>query len=163
MPVHNPAEPPRAASPLFLTEPEIRRGIELLFFGFGGLMRSVDTSLAEAGLGRAHQRALYFIARHPNLTVTELLRLLGITKQSLSRVLGELVARGMVETRVGDRDRRQRLVRLTSEGAAFERRLYDLLAARLANAYSSAGQGAVGGFWAVLEGLGRHPGMPPER
>ena len=163
MPGSNPADAPRAASPLFLTEPEIRRGIELLFFGYGGLMRAVDAALAEVGLGRAHQRALYFIARHPNLTVTELLRLLGITKQSLSRVLSELVARGLAETRVGDRDRRQRLVRLTPDGTAFERRLYDLLAGRLASAYSSAGQGAVGGFWAVLEGLRRHPGLPPER
>ena len=163
MPGHPPLDSPRSASPLFLTESEIRRGVELLFFGYAGLMRSVDGALSETGLGRAHQRALYFIARHPNLTVTELLRLLGITKQSLSRVLTELVARGLVETRVGDRDRRQRLVRLTGEGAAFERRLYDLLASKLSGAYSSAGQDAVGGFWAVLEGLGRHPAPPLSR
>ena len=163
MPAPHSGDAPRAASPLFLTEPEIRRGIELLFFGYGGLMRVVDAALGEAGLGRAHQRALYFIARHPNLTVTELLRLLGVTKQSLSRVLNELVARGLAETRVGDRDRRQRLVRLTTEGSAFERRLYDALAGKLSGAYTRAGQDAVGGFWTVLEGLGRHPGQPLER
>lgn len=144
---------PTPASPLFLTEPEIRRGIELLYFGYSHLTRTIDAGLAEQGLGRAHQRALYFIARRPGLAVGELLQLLAITKQALNRVLTELTARGLVETRTGDRDRRQRLLRLTAEGAALERQLYATMSARLAAAYSSAGQGAVGGFWAVLEGL----------
>ncbi|MFD1788248.1 MarR family winged helix-turn-helix transcriptional regulator [Sphingomonas floccifaciens] len=141
------------ASPLFLTEPEIRRGIELLYFGYSHLTRAIDAGLAEQGLGRAHHRALYFIARKPNLAVGELLQLLAITKQALNRVLTELTARGLVETRTGDRDRRQRLLKLTDAGAALERQLYSALSARLASAYSSAGQAAVGGFWAVLEGL----------
>lgn len=141
------------ASPLFLTEPEIRRGIELLFFGYGQLTRAVDAALAEHGLGRAHQRALYFIARRPNLSIGELLALLAITKQSLGRVLADLGARGLVESRPGDRDRRQRLLRLTAEGVAVESRLFEALGARMAQAYSHAGQAAVGGFWAVLEGL----------
>lgn len=143
----------RAASPLFLTEPEIRRGIELLYFGYSHLTRAIDASLAEQELGRAHQRALYFIARRPGLPVGELLALLAITKQSLGRVLTDLTARGLVETRAGDRDRRQKLLRLTTEGAALERELYTALSGKLAAAYSSAGQDAVGGFWAVLEGL----------
>lgn len=141
------------ASPLFLTEPEIRRGIELLYFGYSHLTRTIDAGLAEQGLGRAHHRALYFIARQPGLAVGDLLSLLAITKQALGRVLNELALRGLVETRTGDRDRRQRLLRLTAEGAALERALYVSLSARLAAAYSSAGQDAVGGFWAVLEGL----------
>lgn len=141
------------ASPLFLTEPEIRRGIELLYFGYSHLTRAIDTGLAEQGLGRAHHRALYFIARKPDLAVGELLQLLAITKQSLNRVLTDLTARGLVDTRTGDRDRRQRLLKLTVEGAALERQLYGALSARLAAAYSSAGQDAVGGFWSVLEGL----------
>lgn len=148
-----PIEPTRSASPLFLTDPEIRRGIELLFFGYGQLTRAIDIALDEQGLGRAHQRALYFIARRPNLSVGELLSLLAITKQSLGRVLNELTARGLVESRPGDRDRRQRLLRLTAEGAAVEGRLFDALSRRMAEAYSKAGQGAVGGFWSVLEGL----------
>jgi DNA-binding MarR family transcriptional regulator len=143
----------RAASPLFLTEPEIRRGIELLYFGYSNLTRSIDAGLAERGLGRAHHRALYFIARRPGLPVGELLALLAITKQSLGRVLTELTERGLVETRAGLRDRRQKLLTLTAEGTALERELYAALSARMAAAYSSAGQGAVGGFWAVLEGL----------
>jgi DNA-binding MarR family transcriptional regulator len=146
-------EPFRAASPLFLREPEIRKGVELLYFGYSHLTRSIDDALAAQGLGRAHHRALYFIARRPGLTVSELLALLAITKQSLGRVLGDLTGRGLVEMRTGDRDRRQRLLRLTAEGAALEAQLFEALRERLSAAYASAGQGAVGGFWAVLEGL----------
>jgi DNA-binding MarR family transcriptional regulator len=141
------------ASPLFLREPEIRRGVELLYFGYSHLTRSIDEGLAKQGLGRAHHRALYFIARQPDLSVGDLIALLAITKQSLGRVLGELGERGLIESREGKQDRRQRLLRLTPEGAALESELFDALRDRLAAAYSSAGQGAVGGFWAVLEGL----------
>lgn len=146
-------EPNRGASPLFLREPELRRGMELLYFGYSHLTASIDEGLARMGLGRAHHRALYFIARKPGLTVSELLALLAITKQSLGRVLGDLSERALIETRVGDRDRRQRLLRLTPAGAALEAELFDALREKLSAAYSSAGQGAVGGFWAVLEGL----------
>lgn len=144
---------PNAASPLFLRGPEIRRGVELLYFGYSHLTRSIDAELAKQGLGRAHHRTLYFIARQPDLSVSDLLKLLAITKQSLGRVLGELSARGFVEQRVGPVDRRQRLLRLTSEGAALEARLFDTLREKLSSAYAQAGQSAVAGFWTVLEGL----------
>lgn len=144
---------PIPASPLFLREPEIRRGVELLYFGYSHLTRSIDDGLAAQGLGRAHHRALYFIARKPDLTVSELLAILAITKQSLGRVLTELAERGLVEKRTGDRDRRQQLLRLTASGAKLESDLFEALRENMAGAYSSAGQGAVGGFWAVLEGL----------
>lgn len=141
------------ASPLFLREAEIRRGIELLYFGYGNMIRGADAILAERGLGRAHHRALYFISRQPGLAVSDLLRLLAITKQSLSRVLADLVAQGLVAQRVGTLDRRQRLLSLTAEGAALEARLFEALKERMAHAYGAAGQQAVGGFWAVLAGL----------
>ncbi|MFZ5746325.1 MAG: MarR family winged helix-turn-helix transcriptional regulator [Pseudomonadota bacterium] len=144
---------PIPASPLFLREPELRRGIELLYFGYSHLTRTIDAILAEQGLGRAHHRALYFIARKPDLTVSELLALLAVTKQSLGRVLNDLTERGLVEQRTGERDRRQRLLRLTPDGTTLEASLFDALRERLSQAYSSAGQAAVGGFWAVLEGL----------
>lgn len=127
--------------------------MELLYFGYSHLTRSIDQGLAEQGLGRAHHRALYFIARKPDLTVSELLSLLAITKQSLGRVLNELADRKLVETRPGERDRRQRLLRLTEEGATMERDLFESARVRMAAAYASAGQSAVSGFWAVLEGL----------
>jgi DNA-binding MarR family transcriptional regulator len=144
---------PIPASPLFLREPEIRRGVELLYFGYAHMTRSIDAALATQSLGRAHHRALYFIARKPDLSVSDLLALLAITKQSLGRVLGELGERGLVETRPGERDRRQRLLRLTPEGAALESALFEMLREKMAGAYSKAGQDAVGSFWAVLEGL----------
>jgi len=142
-----------SASPLFLREPEIRRGVELLYFGYSHLYRGIDEGLAQQGLGRAHHRALYFIARQPDLTVSELLALLGITKQSLGRVLNELDGRGLVASRVGPNDRRQRRLRLTASGAALEAQLFGALREKLSAAYAQAGQGAVAGFWAVLEGL----------
>ena len=146
-----------AASPLFLREGEIRRGVELLYFGYSHLTRSVDDLLTAQGMGRAHHRALYFIARQPDLTVSALLRLLAITKQSLGRVLTELTTRGLVETRAGPFDRRQKLLRLTAAGATLEAELFDAFRERLGAAYSHAGQASVTGFWHVLEGL-----IPPE-
>lgn len=131
----------------------MRRGVELLYFGYTRLTRSIDEGLAKQGLGRAHHRALYFIARQPDLTVSDLLRLLAITKQSLGRVLTDLSSRGLVETRTGTRDRRQKLLRLTPEGAAFETDLFDALRTGMASAYAAAGQESVTGFWRVLEGL----------
>jgi DNA-binding MarR family transcriptional regulator len=143
----------RSASPLFLREGEVRRGVELLYFGYTRLTRSIDEGLAEHGLGRAHHRALYFIARQPDLTVSELLAYLGITKQSLGRVINDLIDRAYVETQAGKTDRRQKLLRLSPAGAAFEALLFDSLRTKLAAAYAAAGQESVTGFWRVLEGL----------
>jgi DNA-binding MarR family transcriptional regulator len=147
------ALPQSPASPLFLREAEIRRGIELMHFGYGRLFEAVDHKLEAEGLGRAHHRALYFIARQPDLTVSRLLTLLGITKQSLGRVVNELTERALIETRVGRDDRRQRLLRLTPAGAKLESALFEILRARMSAAYVDAGPAAVAGFWLVLEGL----------
>ncbi len=148
---HPPTSP--GASPLFLREDEIRRGVELLYFGYTRLTNSIDQELAKQGLGRAHHRALYFIARQPELTVGELLRLLAITKQSLGRVLKELHDRGLVVTRAGQSDRRQKLLRLTDDGKTLESELFGQLREKLSSAYVTAGQESVTGFWHVLEGL----------
>lgn len=147
------ASSPPVASPLFLREDEVRRGIELLYFGYTRLTRSIDEGLAQMNLGRAHHRALYFIARNPDITVSELLRLLAITKQSLGRVLSDLAERDFVETRQGARDRRQKLLRLTAAGQAMEQELFEALRTKLALAYQAAGQQSVTGFWQVLEAL----------
>ena len=142
-----------SASPLFLRETEIRRGMELMYFAQSTLARSTEARLAAIGLGRAHHRAMYFIARHPDLTVSALLGLLGITKQSLGRVLNELVDRDLVETRIGERDRRQRLLRLSDAGVELEYELFETVRQHWAAAYARAGQTAVSGFWSVLEGM----------
>lgn len=141
------------ASPLFLREDEIRRGIELLYFGYSAMIRGADAILDAQGLGRAHHRALYFIARRPGLSVGELLGLLSITKQSLGRVLTDLNQRALLEQQIGTTDRRQRLLLLTPAGTALETQLFTELERGMALAYGEAGQQAVTGFWAVLLGL----------
>ena len=147
------ATPSSAASPLFLREDEVRRGIELLYFGYSHMTRSIDAGLATQGLGRAHHRALYFIARQPGLMIGDLLALLAITKQSLGRVLNELIERELVDTQRGELDRRQKLLYLTERGMAMEAELFEALREKMAAAYVQAGQGSVTGFWQVLEGL----------
>src|SRR3546814_13200612 len=105
-----------AASALFLREAEVRRGIEYLFFGHAALWRTIDARLAESGIGRAHYRALYFIARQPGLTLSDLLARLGIPKQSPGRVIKDAEARPLLPTTPGGRHRRPQAARLTEEG-----------------------------------------------
>lgn len=145
--------PGAAASPLFLREAEVRRGVELLYFGGATLVEAADAVLAEAGLGRAHHRAIYLIGRTPGLTVGTLIRQLGITKQSLRRVMAELVERGLVTAAGHEDDGRKRLLSLTENGRALEAKLFEPLRATLTRGYAQAGQDAVTGLWRVLEGL----------
>jgi DNA-binding MarR family transcriptional regulator len=140
-------------SPPAIVDNDVRRGVELLYFGYSRLTRVADERLAAQGLGRAHQRVLYFVSRQPGLTVSELLKLLGITKQSLSRVLSELTRRGLVEVRTCDDDRRQRRLHLSAEGQVQEAALFNDLSTKLRAAYGEAGSAALPGFWAVLASL----------
>lgn len=140
-------------NPLFLRDEEIRQGIELLFFAYRDFTSDADAVLARHGMGRAHHRAIHFIGRRPGMTVNELLSILRITKQSLSRVLSQLVAEGLVAQTQGTRDRRQRLLSLTDDGKELERQLSGLQRARVTRAYREAGAEAVAGFRAVLIGL----------
>ena len=88
--------PPRTQKGLYLRKQDLRRGIELMFFAYRDFTGEADNVLAELGLGRAHHRVIYFIGRQPGMTVSDLLSILKITKQSLSRVLSHLVAEGYV-------------------------------------------------------------------
>ena len=144
---------PKHSSALFLRDTAIRRGVELMMFAQTRFLRTADEKLAELGLGRAHHRALYFIGRCPDVTVGDLLLLLAVTKQSLGRVMKDLVDRDLVCMRAGDVDRRQRLLRLTEQGVALETALFEEQRDRMAKAYSYAGQEAVAGYWAVMEAL----------
>jgi DNA-binding MarR family transcriptional regulator len=138
---------------LFLREEEIRTAQDLLFFAYRDFTNAADVILDEIGLGRAHHRALHFIGRNPQIAVSDLLGLLRITKQSLARVLSELVAQGYVAQNPGRADRRQRLLVLTPQGQALERRLFEQQRERLASAYREAGSGAVEGFRRVMRGI----------
>ena len=141
------------ANLLFLREEELRQGIELLFFAYRDFTAEPDAMLAEQGYGRAHHRVVYFVGRSPGITVSELLATLRITKQSLSRVLSQLVEDGLVVQTPGLRDRRQRLLELTPKGLELERQLTEKQRSRLAAAYREAGAEAVEGFRKVMLGL----------
>src|SRR3954463_3111786 len=106
-------------------EAEMRLAQDLLFFAYRDFTNVADQVLEELGLGRAHHRALHFIGRNPGITVSGLLAILRITKQSLARVLNALVEQGFVAQAPGRSDRRQRLLSLAPAGAALERRLFE--------------------------------------
>ncbi len=138
---------------LFLREEDIRVAQDLLFFAYRDFTAAADTVLDELGLGRAHHRALHFIGRNPGISVTDLLAILRITKQSLARVLVDLVAKDFVVQAQGRADRRQRLLTLTPAGLALERRLFERQRERLSAAYREAGGVAVDGFRRVMRGI----------
>ena len=142
---------------LFLTDDQLRRGIDAMFFAYRAFTADPDIILADMDYGRAHHRALHFINRDPGLTVTSLLAVLGVTKQSLNRVLRTLIEDGLVDSRIGRRDRRERQLYLTAAGTALERRLTEAQRARMRLAYRTAGPQAVAGFRQVLEAM-----MDPE-
>jgi DNA-binding MarR family transcriptional regulator len=140
-------------NPLFLREEELRQAMELLFFAQRDTAKVADKLLARHGLGRAHHRVIYFVGRYPGITVSELLRLLQVTKQSLSRVLSQLVDQGYIAQAPGERDRRQRRLRLTESGQALEREVTEQQRRLVAAAYREAGAEAVEGFRRVMLGM----------
>ncbi len=138
---------------LFLTDEQLRQGIEAMFFAYRGFTEDPDRILQGMAYGRAHHRAIHFIARAPGTNVNNLLAILGVTKQSLNRVLRSLVEDNLVESRVGISDKRERHLYLTEEGEALERRLGDAQRARMRKAFREAGPEAVSGFRKVLEAM----------
>ncbi|MGA8991607.1 MAG: MarR family transcriptional regulator [Rhodoplanes sp.] len=113
--------------------------IELIFFAYRDFVSDPDDVLAAFGFGRAHHRVLHFVNRNPGLKVAELLEILRITKQSLGRVLKQLVDEGYVEQREGVSDRRQRLLFVTPKGAALAMKLAGLQTERIVRAFSELG------------------------
>ena len=149
--------PHSGESLLFLTDEHLRQGIEAMFFAYRGFTADPDRILADLAYGRAHHRAIHFINRAPGTTVNNLLNILGVTKQSLNRVLRTLIADGLVQSRVGRNDKRERHLYLTDEGRALEQELSDAQRARMRLAFRTAGPEAVAGFRTVLEAM-----MDPE-
>ncbi|HKT20027.1 MAG TPA: MarR family transcriptional regulator [Stellaceae bacterium] len=137
-------------APLYLSEDEVRQGIELLFYAYRDFTAEPDAMLVRYGFGRAHHRVIYFVGRHPQMSVSELLDILQITKQSLSRVLGQLVRQGFIQQRTGKSDRRQRLLELTAKGVELERQLSENQRRRISRAYEHAGSASVEGFRKVM-------------
>jgi DNA-binding MarR family transcriptional regulator len=142
-----------AADAPFLSEEEVRQAIELLFFAYRDFTAEPDAILTRYGFGRAHHRVVHFVGRRPHITVGELLTILKITKQSLNRVLGQLVRQGFIVQHHGSQDRRQRLLELTDRGHELERQLSEPQRDRVGAAYRKAGAQAVDGFRKVLLGI----------
>jgi DNA-binding MarR family transcriptional regulator len=113
--------------------------IELLFFAYRDFVGEPDRLLERHGFGRAHHRVLHFINRNPGLHVAELLDILEITKQSLARVLKDLISQGFVQQRAGRDDRRQRLLLLTAKGQDLADQLVAMQARRMARALANTG------------------------
>ena len=144
---------PGGESLLFLTDEQLKKGIEAMFFAYRGFTADPDRILENHAYGRAHHRALHFINRSPGTTVNNLLSILGVTKQSLNRVLRTLIEDGLVESRVGRRDKRERHLHLTTKGVALEKDLSEAQRNRMRAAFRAAGPEAVSGFRQVLEAM----------
>lgn len=143
---------PPAAAPAS-GESASRQAIELLFFAYRDFTGEADRLLARYGFGRAHHRVIYFVGRNPGISIGELLVILRITKQSLARVLGQLMREGFISQRADAGDRRRRRLYLTAEASELERTLTERQAGRLAAAFAEAGPGASAGFCAVLRAI----------
>jgi len=132
---------------------ELRQAIELMFYAYRDFTAEPDAILAEYGFGRAHHRVIYFVGRHPGMTVSQLLDILKITKQSLARVLRQLVDEGFVEQRPDAADGRRRLLYLCPPGDELEALLTARQGRRIAGAYGAAGSDAINGFRRILRGI----------
>ena len=143
---------------------ELNQALELMYFGFRGLVDAPDRLLARRGLGRMHHRVLYFIARAPGLSVGDLLERLAITKQALHRPLRDLSKRRLVRSSADHADRRVRRLEATKEGTALEKRLSGMQRAHLAKIFTEAGPSAETGWRRVMRQMSsRRSGSPTVR
>lgn len=133
-----------------LSDTETVALIELLFFAYRDFVSDPDELLRELGFGRAHHRVVHFVGRDPGMTVAQLLDILRITKQSLGRVLKELIDKGYVFQKEGENDRRQRRLYLTQRGEELRRRLMAPQMARIQRAVNQAGRDAGHHYRTVL-------------
>ena len=149
----------RAPSEDVLEELPVYDLIELFFFAYRDFVGDPDRILGQYGFGRAHHRVLHFVDRQPGLTIAELLDILKITKQSLNRVLKELIEKGFIEQRPGTSDRRQRLLFTTNLGHELAVRLAKLQTRRimraLANGSDEAKEAASRFLFAMIDAADR--------
>ena len=148
-----PSKLPPPSPVVDVSDAEMRLAQDLLFFAYRDFTDGADKVLEDLGMGRAHHRALHFIGRNPGITVSGLLAILRITKQSLARVLNALVDEGYVAQAPGFEDRRLRLLTLTDQGQALEKSLFNAQRGRIAQAYRAAGPQAVQGFRTVMRAM----------
>jgi DNA-binding MarR family transcriptional regulator len=132
---------------------EKRRSYELLLLTYQDFSLDCNGILKDYGFGRAHHRVLHFVAHQPQITVSELLSIFQITKQSLSRVLSQLIDKNLITQRPGPTDRRKRLLELTKEGLALERRLWALSEKRIESAYKTCTKEEIEAYTKVLSAM----------
>jgi DNA-binding MarR family transcriptional regulator len=140
-------------NPLFLRDEELSRGLDLLDLAYRSLIAESERRLANAQIGRHHQRLIHLIGREPGITMARLLDVMPLSKQSVSRLLQELEASGLILRETDPRDRRQRRLVLSADGRSLNEQLSGRLHRRLAAAYRAAGAEAVAGYHKVLLGL----------
>ncbi len=132
-----------------------QQAMEAFFFGYQAFTAKADEMLERRGLSRVHQRIVFFIARYPNLSVKELLTLLGVSKQALNIPLRQLVEMHLVNSVASETDKRKRLLELTVDGARFEQSLRREQVKLLERVFAEAGEVAVSGWLAVNLALGK--------
>ena len=136
-------------SPLYLNDKEIRKIIELMFFSYRDFTSGPDKILEKINFGRAHHRVIYFVGKRKNLTIKELLSILQITKQSLSRVLNQLVKEEYIILSTGD-DKRTKKLSLSKKGQELERKLSNIQISKIYNVIKNFEEIDINGFKKVL-------------
>tara|TARA_B100001175_G_C18962779_1_gene381384 strand:+ start:22 stop:504 length:483 start_codon:yes stop_codon:yes gene_type:complete len=136
-------------TPLFLNEKEIRKIIELMFFSYRDFTSGPDKVLEKINFGRAHHRVIYFVGKRNNLTIKELLTILQITKQSLSRVLNQLVKEKYIILSTGEDKRTKKLI-LSKKGEELEKKLSDIQIKKIYNLIKNYEEDDINGFKKIL-------------
>ena len=136
-------------SPFFLNDKEIRKIIELIFFSYRDFTAGPDQILEKLNFGRAHHRVIYFVGKKDEITIKELLGVLKITKQSLSRVLNQLVKEGFVVVSTGI-DKRTKNLSLTNSGINLEKELSTIQMQKIKKVINNFGQEDINGFKKIL-------------
>ena len=136
-------------TPLFLNETEIRKVIELIFFSYRDFTSGPDKILDKLNFGRAHHRVIYFVGKQKNLTIKELLSILQITKQSLSRVLNQLVNEKYIMLAAGI-DKRTKILTLTNKGQELEHQLSSIQISKLHNTLKKFNNSEIDAFKKVI-------------
>ena len=136
-------------SPFFLNEKEIRKIIELVFFSYRDFTAGPDQILEKLNFGRAHNRVIYFVGKKDKITIKELLGVLRITKQSLSRVLNQLVKEGFIEVSTG-LDKRTKNLSLTANGLKLENELSTIQIKKIKKVINNFNKEDIDGFKKIL-------------
>ena len=136
-------------TPIFLSDKEIRKIIELIFFSYREFTLGPDKILNEINYGRAHHRIIYFVGKHKNITIRDLLLILQITKQSLSRVLNQLVKEKYILVSIGE-DKRTKNLCLTQKGRDLEKKLSEIQIQNLKKIFKNTSEEDINGFKKIL-------------